>query len=61
MSKKKHFLAERAPFADTKIPYSTTKGEIDEMLKEAGAIALRWRYRYAILDNDNLLYYEVGS
>lgn len=35
-------LAKDIPYRTTTIPYGQTKTDIDEMLKEAGAIALRW-------------------
>ena len=35
-------LAKDIPYRNTTIPYGITKNHIDEMLKEAGAIALRW-------------------
>lgn len=38
----KHHLAQNAPYADTSVPYGQTKSDIDEMLKEWGAKALRW-------------------
>jgi len=35
-------LAKDAPYRNTKVSYGDTKNDIEEMLKEAGAIALRW-------------------
>jgi hypothetical protein len=35
-------LAKDIPYRNTSIAYGQTKSDIDEMLKEAGAIALRW-------------------
>lgn len=37
-----HHLATAAPYSDTKVSYGDTKNHIEEMLKEAGAVALRW-------------------
>lgn len=41
MARKSH-LAKSAPYADTHVPYGQTKNDIEEMLKEAGAVAMRW-------------------
>jgi len=38
----KHHLSQNSPFATTKVPYGATKNDIEEMLKEAGALAMRW-------------------
>lgn len=35
-------LAKNIPYRDSKVPYGATKNDIEEMLKEGGAIALRW-------------------
>jgi hypothetical protein len=35
-------LAKEIPYRNSHVPYSSTKNDIEEMLKEAGAIALRW-------------------
>lgn len=35
-------LAKEIPYNHTKVSYGATKNDIEEMLKEAGAIALRW-------------------
>ena len=35
-------LAKDVPYRNTKVSYGDTKNHIEEMLKEAGAVALRW-------------------
>jgi len=35
-------LAQKPPYSDTTIPYGKSKSDIEEMLKEFGAKALRW-------------------
>lgn len=42
MPTRKHHISQTAPYADTHIHYGQTKADIEEMLKEAGAVALRW-------------------
>lgn len=35
-------LAKKVPYKKTRVSYGDTKNDIEEMLKESGAIALRW-------------------